>query len=220
MTIPNTSTDVIERIRTERIVATLRAPDPELALVAVDALVDAGALAIEVTYTVPDAGRVIAEAQHRYGDRALVGAGTLTTPAQVAQAAAAGAAFFVSPGFDAAVVSAIRDAGGPALIGAYTATEVQQLLAHEVELIKLFPASIGGPALLRALRGPFPDVAFVPTGGIRADAVAEWIAAGAIAVGAGSELIPSAALRAGDRAELTRAARAYLAEAGSGSGAD
>ncbi|GAA2090153.1 bifunctional 4-hydroxy-2-oxoglutarate aldolase/2-dehydro-3-deoxy-phosphogluconate aldolase [Pseudolysinimonas kribbensis] len=205
--------DVLERIRADRVIATLRAPDADLALIAVEALVEAGATSIEVTYTVPDAGRVIAEAVHRYGDRALVGAGTLTTPEQVAGARDAGAAFFVSPGFDADVVAAIRAGDGPAIIGAYTATEVQQVVANGVELVKLFPASIGGPALLRALRGPFPDVAFVPTGGIRGDAVAEWIAAGAVAVGAGSELISSEALRGGDRGALVAHARAYLAAA-------
>jgi 2-dehydro-3-deoxyphosphogluconate aldolase/(4S)-4-hydroxy-2-oxoglutarate aldolase len=204
---------VIERLRADRVIATLRAPDADLALVAVDALVEAGATSIEVTYTVPDAGRVIAEAVRRHGDRALVGAGTLTTPEQVRGARDSGAAFYVSPGFDDEVVAAIG-ADGPAIIGAYTATEVQRVLAHGVELVKLFPASIGGPALLRALRGPFPEVAFVPTGRIRGDAVPEWIAAGAVAVGAGSELIARDALLRGDRDALVRHAREYLAAAG------
>lgn len=95
--------------------------------------------------------------------------------------------------------------------GALTPTEVMTAVGLGVHAVKIFPASLGGPAYLRALRGPFPDAAFLPTGGVDPGNLGDWFAAGAVAVGAGSELCPPAALRAGDWAQITDAARGFRA---------
>lgn len=193
---------VLPAIADAGIIATLRAPSAEAAYTAVDALVDAGLRAVEVTYTTPDAAAVIAGLADRFGDAVLLGAGTVTVPAQAREAAAAGAQFLVSPGYDAEVVDAITATGALSMIGGYTPTEVQRLRRIGVDVVKFFPGSIGGPAALRALRGPFPDLAYIPTGGVNVDNLGDWFAAGAVAVGAGSELLPAAALRDGDRQTL------------------
>jgi len=192
------------------VIATLRAPSADAAYRAVDALVEEGLVAIEVTYTTPDAGAVIAGVAERFGDRVLLGAGTLTTVAQVDEARSAGAVFLVSPGFDDEVTPAIMASGAMSMIGGYTPTEVQRLRRIGVDVVKFFPGSIGGPAALKALRGPFPDVTYIPTGGVNAENLGDWLAAGAVAVGAGSELLPAAAVRDGDAATIRANARTFL----------
>ncbi len=192
------------------VIATLRAPSADAAYRAVDALVEEGLVAIEVTYTTPDAGAVIAGVAERFGDRVLLGAGTLTTVAQVEEARSAGAVFLVSPGFDDEVTPAIMASGALSMIGGYTPTEVQRLRRIGVDVVKFFPGSIGGPAALKALRGPFPDVTYIPTGGVNAENLGDWLAAGAMAVGAGSELLPAAAVRDGDAETIRANARHFL----------
>lgn len=193
------------------VIATLRAPGPQAALGAVDALVAGGVTAIEVTYTTPDAGGVIASLHERYGDDIVLGAGTLTTVDQVVEARAAGADFLVSPGNDPEVVDAIVESGALSMIGGFTPTEIQLLAKRGVDVVKFFPGSLGGPAALKAVRGPFPSLTYVPTGGVNAGNLGEWLAAGAVAVGAGSELIPAAALASGDYAALTQKAAEFMA---------
>jgi len=192
------------------VIATLRAPSDDAAFTAVDALVEAGIHAIEVTYTTPHAGRVIAGVAQRFGAEVLLGAGTLTEPQQVVEAVASGAQFLVSPGYEEEVADSIFESGSFSMIGGYTATEVQQLKRRGADAVKFFPGSIGGPAALRALRAPFPNVDFIPTGGVNADNLREWFDAGALAVGAGSELLPAAAVRDGDRVTINRRARGFL----------
>jgi len=192
------------------VIATLRAPSSEAAHGAVDALLTGGIRAIEVTYTTPGAGAIIAELNERLGDTIILGAGTLTTPEHVREAHAAGAGFFVSPGFDTEVYDAIVETGGLSMIGGFTATEVQALAKRRVDVVKFFPGSLGGPAALKAIRGPFPELNYVPTGGVIAANLGEWLTAGAIAVGAGGELIPGAALAAGDYQAITSKAEEFV----------
>lgn len=193
------------------IVATLRAPSSDSAHGAVDALLAGGITAIEVTYTTPGAGAVIAELNERHGDSIILGAGTLTTPEQVREAHAAGASFFVSPGFDADAYDAIVDTGGMAMIGGFTPTEIQALAKRNVDVVKFFPGSLGGPTALKAMRGPFPNLTYVPTGGVNAENLGDWLSAGATAVGAGGDLIPAAALASGDYAAITEKAEQFMA---------
>lgn len=180
------------------VIATLRAPTADAAYGAVEALVRGGVTAIEVTYSTPDAGTVIAGLDARFGTDIVLGAGTLTTTTQVSEARDAGARFLVSPGFDAEVFDAIVATGTMSMIGGFTPTEVQNLAKRGADVVKFFPGSLGGPGALKALRGPFPDLTYIPTGGVNAENLGQWLAAGAIAVGAGSELIPAAALAQGD----------------------
>ncbi|MFS0734715.1 bifunctional 4-hydroxy-2-oxoglutarate aldolase/2-dehydro-3-deoxy-phosphogluconate aldolase [Microbacterium sp. 1P10UB] len=193
-----TNQDTEGRLARAGIIATLRAPHRAGALAAVEAMVASGITAIEVTYSTPDVVGVLDAILERFGDAVHLGVGTLIHPAQVAESAAAGAQFFVSPGFDREVYAAIRDVGGFAMIGAFTPTEVQTLIKHEVDVVKYFPGSIAGPAGLKALRGPFPQATYIPTGGVNPGNIGQWLAAGALAVGAGSELLPAAALASAD----------------------
>jgi 2-dehydro-3-deoxyphosphogluconate aldolase/(4S)-4-hydroxy-2-oxoglutarate aldolase len=193
-----TQQETKERLAQAGIIATLRAPHREGALAAVEAMVASGITAIEVTYSTPDVVGVLGAISERFGDEVYLGVGTLIHRAQVIESAAAGAQFFVSPGFDADVYAAIRDVDGFAMIGAFTPTEVQALIKHDVDVVKYFPGSIAGPAGLKALRGPFPQASYIPTGGVNPSNIADWLSAGVLAVGAGSELLPAAALKAAD----------------------
>jgi 2-dehydro-3-deoxyphosphogluconate aldolase/(4S)-4-hydroxy-2-oxoglutarate aldolase len=202
---------ILKRIAELGLLSVLRAPDPAGARRTVDALVEAGVLGIEITYSTPDAASVIADIKQSYGDEVLVGAGTLVTHAQVAEAAEAGASYLVSPGLDDEVVASMRATSLPAMAGVLTPTEVMRGVRLGVDVMKLFPGSLGGPSYLRSLRGPFPDVPFMPTGGVSANNVGDWLAAGAIAVGAGGELASAGDISSGDFAGIREKGRRFLA---------
>lgn len=201
----------LARIRAAGVLAVLRAPSVEAAVAATDALVAGGVTGIEVTYSTPDVPAVLAAVRARHGDAVVLGAGTLLDPEQAAEAAAAGAQYLVSPGLDDELTEAMLATGALVMGGAVTPTEVMRARRLKVDVVKLFPGSIGGPGLLKGLRGPFPDLTFLPTGGVSADNVGAWFAAGAIAVAAGGELCPAAALRDGDHDDITRRAAAFTA---------
>ena len=202
---------VLDSLREHVVVAVLRAPTPEAAVAGVAALVEGGVRAVEITYSTPRAPAVITELLERYGDDVLVGAGTVTTPGQVAEAVAAGAQYLVSTGTSAAVAEQMRSSGTPFAIGALTPSEVMAADELGADLVKLFPGSLGGPSYLRALRGPFPDVPFMPTGGVSVDNARSWLDAGAVCLGAGGDLVSGAMLARGDHAEITRRAAAFMA---------
>lgn len=189
-------TTSLERLRAVRVFAVIRAPDAGGAVQAVDALVRGGVTGIEITYSTPGVPEVLAAVAERHGDAVLLGAGTVRTPAQARDAVAAGARFLVSPGLDDELVGAMRATGATTMAGALTPTEVMRAEALGVDVVKVFPASLGGPAYVRALRGPFPDTPFMPTGGVSPGNLGEWLDAGVIAVGAGSELCSSADIAA------------------------
>lgn len=202
-------TDRLARARTAGVLAVLRAPSPELALETAEAIIRGGITGIEVTYSTPDAPAVIRELISRHGDAAYIGAGTVTTAAQADAAAAAGAEFLVSPGTLPDLTRAMIDTGRVVMTGAMTPTEVMSALALGVDVVKIFPASLGGPSYLGALRGPFPDAPLMPTGGVKPDNLADWFAAGAVAVGAGGDLANSASIKASDWADITRRAESF-----------
>lgn len=193
------------------VIAVLRAPSAEHALEASEALIRGGILALEITYSTPGTPAVIAELVRRHGSHVLVGAGTITTPRQAADAAEAGARFLVSPGTVATVAEAMRETGAAVMLGALTPSEVMTAVELAADVVKLFPASLGGPSYLRTLRGPFPDVPLMPTGGVTAENMGEWFAAGAVAVGAGGDLTPSSAIAAQDWATIENTAARFAA---------
>jgi 2-dehydro-3-deoxyphosphogluconate aldolase/(4S)-4-hydroxy-2-oxoglutarate aldolase len=193
------------------VIAVLRAPSAAAAVQAVDALVRGGVTGVEITYSTPDAEAAIAEVADRHGDAVLLGAGTLTRPEQAERAVAAGARFLVSPGTEPELAKAMRATGALVMLGALTPSEVMAASALGADVVKIFPASLGGPAYLRSLRGPFPDIPLMPTGGVNSDNLAEWLRAGAVAVGAGSELCGPAAMNAGNWEVITDSARAFVA---------
>jgi 2-dehydro-3-deoxyphosphogluconate aldolase/(4S)-4-hydroxy-2-oxoglutarate aldolase len=191
------------------VVAVLRAPDPDSALRGVDALVAGGVTGIEITYSTPDAPSVIAEIDRRYGDRVVLGAGTVTTPAQATEAVEAGARFLVSPGTTEELARALLATGVTTLMGALTPSEVIRVSELGAHAVKIFPASLGGPGYLKSLRGPFPNIPFVPTGGVNESNIGTWLSAGAVAVGAGGELCSGADLAAGRYSEIEDRARRF-----------
>jgi 2-dehydro-3-deoxyphosphogluconate aldolase/(4S)-4-hydroxy-2-oxoglutarate aldolase len=199
----------LERLTDTGVLAVIRAPGREAALRGATALMQGGVTGLEITYSTPEAARVIAALDAEFGESIYLGAGTVTTPAQAHEAAAAGARFLVSPGTMPDVVEAMRATGKVVLSGALTPTEIMQALRLDIDVVKLFPASLGGPALMRALRGPFPDIPMVPTGGVSADNLSEWLAAGALAVGAGSELVSTRDLAEGKWDVITANAQRF-----------
>lgn len=199
----------MKELRDTRVIAILRLRDHGLAVEVCDALLRGGIRVLEVTLDDPAA---LAALRRVAGLDAVVGAGTVLDAATVAAAADAGARFVVSPNTDARVIAASLDAGLTPLPGALTATEVAAAVEAGAEYVKLFPAGPMGPAYLRALRGPFERVRFVPTGGIAHDAAHEWIAAGAVAVGLGSDLVAARPTDA-DLSGIEERARAAIAAA-------
>lgn len=201
---------VLEAIGASRIVAVVRASSARQAVDGAAALVAGGIGAVEIALTTPDAAKAIHRIRTAH-PQLLVGAGTVITSFDVTLSVEAGAAFVVSPGFAPDVLDAARRAAVLAIPGVLTPTEVQRAVGL-APLLKLFPAGLGGPALLKALRGPFPDVRFMPTGGVAFGNLAEWFAAGAFALGAGTDLCPPDALEHEDYDEITRRACQYIEE--------
>jgi len=200
--------DVCRRIEAVGIVPVVRAPSPELAMRAAEAVLAGGISIFEITMTVPNATAAIRSLVDRLGDRAIVGAGTVLDAEAARACIEAGAAFIVSPGLDLPTIAAAHARGVPIMPGALTPTEVITAWKAGADMVKIFPASaVGGPKYLKALRGPLPDVKFLPTGGVNAQTAGEYIAAGAAALGVGSELVDTAALARGDDAVVTARAR-------------
>ena len=186
-----------------------------------EGLAAGGVRAMEVTLNSPGALEAIADLRETLGEDLLVGAGTVRSPEDVEAAAGAGAAFLVSPNFDPDSVARSRAAGLVHLPGVFTATEAQAAHVAGCGLLKLFPADALGPSYLRALRAPLEDVGFVPTGGIDASNLGEYVRAGAVAFGVGSALVRPAdpdtsALthRARELVEVLRQARSTLKGSG------
>lgn len=185
---------VTAAIRRHRLVVVLRRVEPRDALLAlVDELADAGARVFEVTFDAPTAEADLAalrlRLRDRFGDDALVGAGTLRRPAQLEAALRAGAQFGVAPTLDPALVRAAAEAGLPFVPGALTPTEIEAAWSAGAAFVKVFPASAVGPAFVRELRGPMPEIGLIPTGGIDRTNARSWLEAGAAAVGIGSGLL-------------------------------
>jgi len=200
--------DVIRRIGEVGIVPVVRAATVEEAIRAVEAISAGGIPIVEITMTVPDAITVIRQVARQYGKDVLLGAGTVTTAHQAEMCIAAGAEFIVSPGLSFPVLSAAQACGKLAIPGALTPTELMNAQQNGARLIKIFPCgNVGGPKYLKALKGPFPDATLIPTGGVNVSNAAEFIAAGAFALGVGAELVNAAALREGNLAKITHAAR-------------
>ncbi len=187
---------LLDTLRQDRALAIVRAPriDDPAALCA--ALVAGGIRTVEFTFTTPGVEAVIAEAVN--GDHgAVVGAGTVTDARTAEAAIAAGAQFLVTPGINEQAAAVARVAGVPILLGAFSPTEVMRALELGAAAVKLFPASMLGVGYVKDLRGPFPDAAFVPSGGLQAGNAREWLDAGALAVTAGSSVVSASDVEAG-----------------------
>jgi 2-dehydro-3-deoxyphosphogluconate aldolase/(4S)-4-hydroxy-2-oxoglutarate aldolase len=200
----------LDQITKLGLLAVIRGPSAELTLKMVDALVAGGVTGIEITYSTPDAEAVVRGLRDQYGERILLGMGTLTNPAQAQAAKAAGAEFLVSPISEPELVKAMVASGLVAMAGALTPTEVFQVFQLGAAIVKIFPGSLTGPDYLKALHGPFPQIQMMPTGGVSLANIPAWFAAGAVAVGAGSELCSPALARQGQFAEISRGAAEFV----------
>ena len=203
--------EVLKRIEELAVVPVVRAPSAEIALAAVEALLAGGVSVFEITLTVPGALGVIETLVAKLGDRAVVGAGTVLSADSALAATRAGAAFVVSPGLDLRTVEAMRAREVPVFPGALTPTEILSAWNAGADVVKVFPCSaLGGARYLTQLRGPFPDIKLMPTGGVSVANAAEFLRAGAIAVGLGTDLVDVAAVEAGRAHVLTERSRALL----------
>ncbi|WP_457964812.1 bifunctional 4-hydroxy-2-oxoglutarate aldolase/2-dehydro-3-deoxy-phosphogluconate aldolase [Arthrobacter sp. D1-29] len=201
-------------LRNNRLLAIIRGNNPDACFNTAMALIDAGITIVEVSLTTAGALAVISRIAEAASGRALLGAGTVLTSGQVREAHDAGAQFIVTPCLAPSIGEA-RSLGLPVLVGALTPAEVYAAAREGATAVKLFPASVGGPAYLKALRDPFPEIPFVPVGGVSADSVAGYLQAGALAVGAGSPLTGDAP-RGGSLAALRERARDFIALAQEG----
>jgi 2-dehydro-3-deoxyphosphogluconate aldolase/(4S)-4-hydroxy-2-oxoglutarate aldolase len=200
--------DVLDAIRSDRVVAVVRGERVADPAGLAATLANAGIRAVEFTFTIPSVLEAI-EAAAASG--AIVGAGTVRDERQARDALRAGAQFLVSPACVPEVARVARESGVPVFLGALTPTEVDAAVKAGTTAVKLFPAGVGGPRYLRDLRGPFPDVDFVPSGGVTEDNAREFLEVGAIAVYAGSGLTPPELVEAGDHEEIGRRAHALVA---------
>jgi 2-dehydro-3-deoxyphosphogluconate aldolase/(4S)-4-hydroxy-2-oxoglutarate aldolase len=205
---------VLATLRDVGIIPVIRADSADAAKAVVEALVEAGLNVAEITMTVPRAIDAIASVTKHFGDKVLVGAGTVTDAETARRAVDAGAAFIVTPCLIPEVIDAAQRADVAVLPGALTPTEVFEAFRIGGDMVKVFPAqNLGGASYLRALRGPFPDIPLVPTGGVTLDNLREMFDAGAAAVGVGTELISKDALARRDYTAIGALAAQFLAAA-------
>jgi 2-dehydro-3-deoxyphosphogluconate aldolase / (4S)-4-hydroxy-2-oxoglutarate aldolase len=204
---------VISLLTNPGIVAVVRAKSTAQVRPLSEALLAGGVIAIEITMTTPNALEAIREARESFGERAVIGVGTVLDAATCQAALAAGAEFVVTPICRTELVPLAHAADRPIMLGAYTPTEAQ--LAHEAgaDFIKIFPADTLGPGFIKSLRAPLPHLRIVPTGGVDVQNVADFLKAGCAALGVGSSLVSSKILQESDWPALTRKAAEFVAAA-------
>jgi 2-dehydro-3-deoxyphosphogluconate aldolase/(4S)-4-hydroxy-2-oxoglutarate aldolase len=202
--------DILNRLTETGLVAVVRADSADHALRIAEAVLEGGCPAVEVTFTVPRAHRVIEALAERYRPSELIlGAGTVLDPETARIAILSGASYVVSPSLNPDTVRLCNRYQVPVMPGAMTIREVIEAMEAGAEIVKLFPGEAFGPGIIKAIRGPLPQASLMPTGGVDVGNVGEWIRAGAVAVGAGSSLIGGA--KTGDYASITRLAQEFIA---------
>jgi 2-dehydro-3-deoxyphosphogluconate aldolase / (4S)-4-hydroxy-2-oxoglutarate aldolase len=193
------------------IVPVVRAASAQQAMQAADAVCAGGIPIVEITMTVPGAIDVIAQLVKSVGKDVLIGAGTVLDAEVAKRCIDAGADFLVSPGFDLATVQWARQQDKLMMAGALTPTEVIAAWKAGSDFVKIFPCgTVGGAKYIKALKAPLPQVPMVPTGGVNLETAAEFIQAGADALGIGGELVSVAACKSGNLSVITDAARRYV----------
>lgn len=204
---------LLSRITEAGLVAVVRAETADQALKIADACLAGGCPAIEVTFTVPGAHRVIEALAARYKTSELIlGAGTVLDPETARIALLSGATYVVSPSLNLDTVRLCNRYQAPVMPGAMTIRDVIEAMEAGADIIKIFPGEAFGPGFLKSIKGPLPQAPLMPTGGVDVSNVGEWIAAGAVAVGAGSSLTGGA--KKGDYDSITRVAREFIEKIG------
>lgn len=200
----------LSRVLNSGIVAVVRAPSGELLADVAEALLAGGVDVMEITFTVPRADRVLERVAARLGDKVLLGAGTVLDPETARVAILAGAQFLVSPTVNLEVIATCRRYGKLSMPGALTPTEIVSAWQAGADIVKVFPSELTGPGYLKALAGPLPQVRLMPTGGVNLQTAADFLRAGACALGIGGSLVEAAAVAAGDFARIEALARQYV----------
>lgn len=203
---------ILNNLKAAGLIAVIRGPSLDLTLKMVDALCKGGVSGIEITYSTPNAAQVVYSLAQTFADNIILGMGTITRPDQVREAVDAGAQFLVSPIYEQELGQAMVDTGLPVMIGALTPTEIYQAYCLGSDVVKVFPGSLVGPSYVKALRGPFPYIPIMPTGGVSPANVKDWFAAGVFGVGAGSELCPPVLAKEGKFNEITNKAAEFVDE--------
>lgn len=205
---PNTK-QTIERIG---IMPVLRARSAAEGHALVEALVAGGITVMEVTMTVPGAVHLLRDLKKEFGDKLLLGSGTVTTAQQAEATIEAGAEFVVSPSFHPDVVAKTKQLGKVSIPGALTPTEVITAWRAGADYVKIFPCSaVGGASYLKALLAPFPELHLIPTGGVTVTTAVDFLKAGARALGVGTDLVNPKAIEEGKPEKVTETAKAYVA---------
>ena len=202
--------DIVARLHAAGVVAVIRADSADELADITNALLSGGVTAIEVTTTTPNAVSGIAQLRELFGERALLGVGTVLDPKTAHDAIAAGAQFVVSPTCDSQVIKATHAANRVSIPGAYTPTEILGAHRAGADVVKVFPSTALGPAYFKDILAPLPFLKLMPTGGVDAQNAGAWSKAGAVCVGAGSALVPRDAVRAGDWPRITQLAEAFV----------
>ncbi len=203
-----TRREAVARVEGLGLVPVVRAPSAAVALRAARAVFAGGVDVLEITMTVPDALQVLRALAGELGDRVLLGAGTVLDAGTARRCVEAGAAFIVSPGLDLETVRAAQDLDRAVMPGALTPTEIITAWKAGADMVKVFPCSaVGGAAYIKALKAPLPEVKLLPTGGVDRNTAAEYIRAGAAALGLGAALIDIKAMKEKGEEELSKRAR-------------
>ncbi|HXQ81777.1 MAG TPA: bifunctional 4-hydroxy-2-oxoglutarate aldolase/2-dehydro-3-deoxy-phosphogluconate aldolase [Opitutaceae bacterium] len=201
---------VLAAIRAQAVIALIRADGPANLLGCAKALSAGGLNCIELTMTTPGAIDMLAEVSREL-PQIMLGLGTVLDADTASAGIAAGAQFIVTPIVRPEVIKVCRDTGAPVLCGALTPTEIYAAWEQGADVVKIFPAEFFGPAYIKSIKAPFPQVELLPTGGVTPETVGDFLRAGAFATAAGSALVSAAALKARDWAAITARARQFVA---------
>ncbi|MBB6714501.1 bifunctional 2-keto-4-hydroxyglutarate aldolase/2-keto-3-deoxy-6-phosphogluconate aldolase [Clostridium gasigenes] len=199
---------ILNRVAETGVVAVVRGKDTEEAIKIADACVAGGVNILEVTFTIPKAERIIEKLREQYGDRAVVGAGTVLDSETARIAILHGAQFIVGPNFDLETAKLCNRYAVPYMAGCMTINEIIKAMEAGTDVIKLFPGSAFGPSIIKDIKAPLPYVTIMPTGGVSLDNVHEWIGNGCIAIGVGGAL--TAGSKTGDFNRITETAKKFI----------
>jgi 2-dehydro-3-deoxyphosphogluconate aldolase/(4S)-4-hydroxy-2-oxoglutarate aldolase len=202
--------DNLNRVLSSGIVAVIRAPSGEVLGDAAEALLAGGVDCMEITFTVPKALRVLETVADRLGDKVLLGAGTVLDPETARAALLAGARFIVAPTVNLRTIELCKRYTALVMPGAFSPTEILTAWEAGADIVKVFPSEITGPAYLRAVRAPLPQVRLMPTGGVNLQTAAEFLKAGACALGIGGSLVSAEAIKNRDWASIESLAKQYV----------
>jgi 2-dehydro-3-deoxyphosphogluconate aldolase/(4S)-4-hydroxy-2-oxoglutarate aldolase len=205
------SEEIKSALEREGLIPVLRASSVEMAHALVDAMMAGGVNVVEVTMTVPNAVSLLRDLKQKYGSSLLLGSGTVTDAAQAEATIEAGAEFVVSPSLHFDVIARTKELGKVSIPGALTPTEVITAWRAGADFVKIFPCSaMGGASYLKSLLAPFPDLKLIPTGGVTLQTAADFLKAGARALGVGADLVNAKAIAEGKPELITNTARGYL----------